>query len=280
MATTYNGNSSGVQSPSVAPGPGIIQAVSVPAGTDALSIESITQWAKVNADYEAFSAFPGLVDQFRERWDIAAQTIAAASAGVITDLAKRWSFTVAAGTTQSVQFKNPASGYPGRTVTLNQGTGNASQASALATSFPVWMPQSTAYRCLIEFDVQATTSTLNSREWRFGLSTDQVGTSVSVGFENNYTQANWQAYNGITDTDTGVPVSVAGSWVRFSVLIDTVAGTPAMTYKINGTTVATLTTGLPTAGSGPYYLISGGRQVTSGVCSFSVGNVVATWTKF
>ena len=53
MASPYTGVPTSTQTPAPAPAPGAIPIVSIPAGTDALSIESITQWAKVSADYFA-----------------------------------------------------------------------------------------------------------------------------------------------------------------------------------------------------------------------------------
>lgn len=51
MASDYTGNPNATEVPSPAPGPGVIPKKSIPAGTDALSIESITQDMKVDADF-------------------------------------------------------------------------------------------------------------------------------------------------------------------------------------------------------------------------------------
>lgn len=53
MASNYTGSPTGVQAPDTGFAAGHAPVLSIPAGTDALSIESITQWAKVNADYLA-----------------------------------------------------------------------------------------------------------------------------------------------------------------------------------------------------------------------------------
>lgn len=53
MASNYTGNPSGVQSPDTGYAPGHAPVLSVPAGTDFLSIESISQWAHLSADYFA-----------------------------------------------------------------------------------------------------------------------------------------------------------------------------------------------------------------------------------
>lgn len=50
MASNYSGNPTGVQAPGVAPGPNVVVVKSIPAGTDPLSIESITQDMKIDAD--------------------------------------------------------------------------------------------------------------------------------------------------------------------------------------------------------------------------------------
>src|SRR5574337_937353 len=51
MASEYTGNPNATEVPSPAPGPGVIPKKSIPAGTDALSIESIAQDMKVDADF-------------------------------------------------------------------------------------------------------------------------------------------------------------------------------------------------------------------------------------
>ena len=51
MASDYTGNPNATEVPSPAPGPGVIPKKSIPAGTDALSIESIAQDMKVDADF-------------------------------------------------------------------------------------------------------------------------------------------------------------------------------------------------------------------------------------
>lgn len=53
MASPYSGNTSGVQSPDTGYAPGHAPVLSIPAGTDAPTIESIEQWAKLVADYFA-----------------------------------------------------------------------------------------------------------------------------------------------------------------------------------------------------------------------------------
>ena len=53
MASNYTGNPNGVQSPDTGYAPGHAPVLSVPAGTDFLSIESISQWAHLSADYFA-----------------------------------------------------------------------------------------------------------------------------------------------------------------------------------------------------------------------------------
>lgn len=55
MASNYTGNPSAAQAPSSAPGPGVVPVISIPAGTDTRSIESITQQMKVNADGLAYT---------------------------------------------------------------------------------------------------------------------------------------------------------------------------------------------------------------------------------
>lgn len=282
-ATNYPGNPTGVQAPSAAPGPGVIQIVSIPAGTDPPTIESIQQWAKVNADSETFWAFPGRCGSFRERWDIAAASLSATT-DPIPDLAKRWSFSIVAGATQTAAFQNPSTAggnYAGRNVKLNQGTGNAAQQSYISTKIPIWTPPAVPYRCLLEFDLQATTSTLNSREWHLGWSTTTPTNNIAdnVTFYSDYTLANWQAQSNSLLTDTGIAVNVGTSWVRFAVLIDTTLVTPSALFYINNNLVATRTVGLPVAGT-DYYLLFGGRQVSTGTCAFTLGDVVATWTKF
>lgn len=282
MASDYTGNPSAAQSPSPAPGPGIIQTVRLPADGDALNAASVAQAWKTLVDRQAFDAYPGRVCSFRERWDIAAATLTNANTGVIADLAKRWTWFISAGTTQTATFQNPSTAggnYACRNVKLNQGTGNAAQVSGLWTSFPIWEAPSVTYRALYEFDVQATSSTLNSREWHIGLTSGASGFTNEVGFYSDYTLANWQANTGGAFTDTGVAVSVGTTWVRLAFLIDTTLGTPSVTFYINGTLSATRTVNLPAAGT-DYYLVLGGRQTLTGVCSFTVGDVVGTWTKF
>lgn len=283
MPSNYVGNPTAAQSPSAAPGPGIIPVVSIPAGNEVRTIESITQPLETPANFIAFWAFPGRCGQFRERWDIAPATLSATT-NPIADLAKRWSFSIVAGATQSAAFQNPATAsgnYAGRTVKLDQGTGNAAQQSYLSTTNPIWTPPTVPYRCLLEFDVQATTTTLSSREWHLGWSTTAPGGTIGdiVTFYSDYTQANWLAQSNSASTDTGVAVSVGSTWVRFAILIDTTLGTPSALYYINGNLVATRTVGLPVAGTA-YTLLFGGRQVVSGTCAFTLGDVVATWTKF
>lgn len=283
MSTSYPGNPTAAQSPSAAPGPGIMPTVSLIQDADGNTAANLYQAWKVPADYLAFWAFPGRCGQFRERWDIAPATISTTT-NPIADLAKRWSFSILAGATQTAVFQNPATAsgnYAGRTVKLDQGTGNASQVSYISTTNPIWTPPTVPYRCLLEFDLQPTTSTLNSREWHLGLSTTVPGGILAdnVTFYSDYTFANWQAQSNSALTDTGVPVSVGSTWVRFAILIDTTLGSPSALYYINGSLVATRTVGLPVAGTA-YNLLFGGRQVTSGVCSFTVGDVVMTWTKF
>jgi hypothetical protein len=257
--------------------------VSLIADADGNTAANLYQAWKVPTDFLAFWAFPGRCGQFRERWDIAPATISTTT-NPITDLAKRWSFSIVAGATQTAIFQNPATAsgnYAGRTVKLDQGTGGAGQQSYISTTNPIWTPPTVPYRCLLEFDLQATTSTLNSREWHLGWSTTTPTNNINdtVMFYSDYTLANWQADTAGAVTDTGVAVSVGSTWVRFAILIDTTLGTPAALFYVNGNLVATRTTGLPAAGTN-YNLLFGGRQVTSGVCAFTLGDVVATWTKF
>lgn len=54
MATTYPGNPLAVQSPDAGPTPGHGPSKSLPAGTDALTVESLYQDMKVDADYVAY----------------------------------------------------------------------------------------------------------------------------------------------------------------------------------------------------------------------------------
>ena len=54
MASNYTGNPTAAQSPSSAPGPGVAPIISIPAGTDVRTIESITQEMKCLADYVAW----------------------------------------------------------------------------------------------------------------------------------------------------------------------------------------------------------------------------------
>lgn len=236
----------------------------------------------ISGDGSRYMTQLGSIGVFRERWDIAPQTISATT-DPIADLAKRWSFSILAGATQTAIFQNPSTAtgnHAARTVKLNQGTGNAAQVSYLSTKSPIWTPPAVAYRLLLEFDVQATTSTLNSREWHLGLSTTAPGGALSdnVMFYSDYTLANWQADTAGAFTDTGVAVSVGSTWVHFSILIDTGLTTPAALFYINNSLVATRTTGLPVVGT-DYNLLFGGRQVTSGACAFTLGEVVSSWTK-
>lgn len=55
MASNYTGNPSGNQSPSPSPGPGKVPIISIPAGTDVRTIESIEQSMKCNTDFIAYS---------------------------------------------------------------------------------------------------------------------------------------------------------------------------------------------------------------------------------
>jgi hypothetical protein len=99
-------------------------------------------------------------------------------------------------------------------VKLDQGTGNAAQVSYLHTTFPIWTPPTAAYRFLSKFDLQATTSTLNSREWHIGLLERARST---FGFLSQYNQANWQATTTSRRADTGVAVAVGATWVHFGI---------------------------------------------------------------
>ena len=282
MSSPYPGNPTATQAPSPAPGPGLIPTIVLPSDGDAENAAGVAQAFKVLADYHAFNAFPCRVNQFRERWDIAPATLTSANTGVIADLAKRWNFAISAGTTQTAAFQNPGTAggnYASRTVLLNQGTGNAGQVSGLWTSYPIWNVPSVPYRFLFEADIQATSSTLLSREWHIGISSGIGGFTGEVSFYSDNTLANWQGNTASFNTDTGVAVSVGNTWVRFAFLIDTTLATPAVSYLINGTVVATRTTSLPVANT-PYFMMLGGRQQTSGVCSFTAGDLVSTWTKF
>lgn len=282
MSTPYTGNAAAVQSPSAAPGPGIIPVVStLQDGIDNINAAAFAQQQKLCADFFAHYAFPGRVGHFRERWDIAPATLTSASTGVIADLAKRWNFSISAGTTQTAAFQNPATAsgnYASRTVKLDQGTGNAAQLSGLWTAFPIWAAPSVGYRFLFEVDVQPTTSTLNSREWHIGLEA-ALGVTGGVEFYSDYTLANWQASTGGVLTDTGIAVNVGTTWTRLAFLIDTTIGTPAVIYFINGAQVATRTASLPAAGANNWIGLSG-RQVSTGACAYTVGDLVCTWTKF
>jgi hypothetical protein len=283
MSTPYTGNATAAQSPAVAPGPGIIPVVStLQDGIDNINSAAFAQQQKLCADFFAFHATPGRVMSFRERWDIAAASLSATT-NPIADLAKRWSFSIVAGATQTCAFQNPSTAggnYACRNVKLNQGTGNAAQQSYISTAFPIWSPPSVAYRCLLEFDLQATTSTLNSREWHLGWSTTTPTNNIAdnVTFYNDYTEANWQAQSNALVTDTGVAVSIGTAWHKFSILIDTSLATPSALYYIDYSLVATRTVGLPAA-STDYYLLFGGRQVSTGTCAFTLGEVVVTCTK-
>lgn len=282
MAANYTGNPTAVQAPGVAPGPGILSVLSLPADTDGASWANLYQAFKVLADNQAFYANPNRVGQFRERWDIISGNITTQTLS-IPDLQKRWSFIISAGATQVLTFNDPTGttgNYPSRNIRLNQGTGNASQQSWMVTGWPIWAPPAVPYRCLLEFDLQPSLSTLNSREWHLGWQTGAASiASDNVVFYNDYTQANWQAQSNGLMTDTGVPVAIGNTWIRFAILIDTTLGTPSALYYINGNLVATRTVGLPAAGTS-YGLQFGGRQLTTGTCAFTLGEVVATWTKF
>lgn len=54
MASNYTGNPTATQAPAVAPTPGVAPVASIPSGTDAPTIESITQAFKVAMDYLAY----------------------------------------------------------------------------------------------------------------------------------------------------------------------------------------------------------------------------------
>ena len=283
MSTPYTGNPIAVQSPSAAPGPGIVPVVStLQDGIDDINAAAFAQQQKLCADFFAFHSHPGRVMSFRERWDIAAASLSATT-NPIADLAKRWSFSIVAGATQTCAFQNPSTAggnYACRNVKLNQGTGNAGQQSYISTAFPIWSPPAVGYRCLLEFDLQATSSTLTSREWHLGWSTTTPTNNIAdtVMFYSDYTLPNWQGDTGGTLSDSGIAVSVGTAWHKFSVLIDTTLVTPAALFYIDYALVATRTTGLPVAGT-DYNLLFGGRQVLTGVCSFTLGEVVATCTK-
>lgn len=281
MASNYTGNPSAVQSPGVAPGPGILPTLSLIQDADGNTAANLYQAWKVTADQLAFWGFPGRYGQFRERWDIAPATVSTTT-NPIADLAKRWSYSIVAGATQTLVYQNPGTAtgsYSGRTIKLDQGTGGAGQQSYISTTNGIWTPSGATYRFLLEFDAQATTSTLNSREWHLGLSTTMPGSNINdtCTFYSDYTLANWQANTGGAQTDTGVPVSIGSTWVRFAILIDTTIITPSVTFYINNSLVATRTTGLPVAGT-LYNLLFGGRQNSTGVCSFTLGQVTATWS--
>lgn len=280
MSTSYIGNPTAVQAPGVAPGPGIVPTLSLIQDVDGNTAANLYQAWKVLADNQAFYANPNRVTLFRERWDIAASVVNTVTP--VAGLQNRWSFAISAGATQSANFLDPNASYPSRHVLINQGTGNASQASFLYTTWPIWSPPTTPYRCLLEFDLQATTSTLNSREWHLGWQTGAPAIAAdNVVFYNDFTQANWQAQSNGLMTDTGVPVNISSvaTYARFAILIDTTLGSPSALYYINGNLVATRTVGLPVNGTA-YGLQFGGRQLTTGVCQFNLGEVTATWVKF
>lgn len=62
MANTYNGQIDTAKSPAPAPAPGALPAISIPAGTDVRTIESITQQMQVTTDYQTLVQKSVLLD--------------------------------------------------------------------------------------------------------------------------------------------------------------------------------------------------------------------------
>lgn len=279
MASNYTGNPSATQPPAPKPGPGQIPIVSIPAGTDAPTIESITQLIKCNTDYNAWSQQPNLATIFRENWYIAAPNTLSATTLQIADLQKRWDYTLGAvDATQTANWQDPMSSYGARSVLLNQGTANVSHSQNLSTHYPITKTFSGQVLCM-DFDVQATSSTLNSREWHLGIGGGPSVSAVLMGFYTDYTGANWKYGNAETWVDSGVPVNIGGAFDRMRLIMDTTLSTPQVTYFINGTLVGTVTTSLPAAGTALYPTFVG-RQVVSGVCSYTLGEVLVWAGKF
>jgi hypothetical protein len=163
--------------------------------------------------------------------------------------------SVSAATTQQI-------GHPGllQFVTAT-GTGNYARAYSPGGAFLdtfTW-----TVRCILEPTVIGTGST-----FLFGLDSTpgQTGTRNAVEFFGQSSAANWQCqcYNAVTSTVTnsGIPFS-ASTW--YDLMLVANAGT--VTFYINGSSVATITTNIPASTSllYPFVAITGGTSSGSGL---------------
>lgn len=221
MASTYTGSPTGVQAPDSGPAPGHAQQVSIPAGTDAISIESISQWAKVNADYLSYvlkilqislpttssnipqlrmldaagngravvdhNGFPGLgrISQLSDAWGIGPGATGS-----------QWS--TVGGTGSSVAVQSPlAASYNAPFLKFTPSSTSGAANYCLINSIPIVIANTAGMSLVLEFEFglnAAGAGTTSNTSWFIGLAsgTDPINDSNLITLKKVYNVANYQ----------------------------------------------------------------------------------------
>jgi hypothetical protein len=239
MASNYTGSPTGVQAPAVAPAPGVAPVISIPAGTDVRTIESITQQMKVEADYIAYlqkilqcglplttsnvpqlrfldaagngryvidhNGFPtgGRNTEFNENW----LTVPPGATG------SQWSTSLGAGAVLAVQ--NPSASYNSPYLRFTPSTSGGVTLYSLIYSGALIVSNTAAMSLVMEFEVglnAAAAGIASNTTWFFGLDagSDPGGADVSLaGLRKKYNAVNYDFLSGNGALQSVTAASVA-----------------------------------------------------------------------
>ena len=225
MASNYTGNPNATQAPGPTPAPGAIPIISIPAGTDVRTIESISQALKESVDYIAYiqtilrlgipstattvpqlrvvdasgntryivdhNGFPTAygLQQFSDQWLV--------SPGSNANV-----WTTVLGTAAAIATQNPSASYNARYLLITPSSTSGVANYALAYSSMLFLCNTSAMSLVLEFDIGLNTAaagTTSNTSWFVGFDNgfDPLGSDLSlVGLRKKYNAVNYDLLSG------------------------------------------------------------------------------------
>lgn len=290
MASPYTGNPTGVQAPGTQPMPGVLPIVSIPAGTDVRTIESITQEMKECADFIAYIQNHLVSADFvclHENW-IGKTTGNLTSASPVANFLQ-WTINssgTAVGAAMGGTVSPGVTGYSGPAAVLNPGTTNVSYTSIATAGQMLYVPLANPTAWIFETVVLP----IMSGAWKMAIGISSTQTPLESGttdtnfmFTASNSAANYkiQTQNGIAANTTVADSGVAWS-TSTAAKLRAIYTSGQVQFYINGSSVGTITTNLPAfsgSGLGFFFAATAASLDTTATRSFYVGQTHAIMMK-
>lgn len=287
MASNYTGNPLSAQTPGIAPGPGVSSVISIPAGTDVRTIESITQQMKQHADASTYQ-----MNEFRQRGMLREEWRVARSSYQTTGLLvgqSDWTFEVV-GTLGLGNLTTSYAGSSDPMISMNMDSGSSNNTLlSLHTSNSLINPAFANLDAFVEFDI-GVGSIANNFSLLVGLSDNKnpvaAGANSLILAYSPASGANWGAQaraSTISTTGSGTPPSSTPAKQKLTFTYKTVAGVKTATMSINGSLYANFDS-TSTPGSMPtnplqivFTMVNDSSGLHQSIISFN--QVYASWRR-